>query len=50
MRNKTIFRVAMCIIILSTFDEVLSYTLSVAKMNVSELFIERVKRDHFVRN
>lgn len=36
MRNKTIFRVAMCIIILSTFDEVLSYTLSVAKMNVSE--------------
>ena len=68
MGNKTIFRVAMCIIILSTFilpvsaqqpdktneyevslkklmevtgasasiDEVLSYTLSVAKMNVSE--------------
>lgn len=68
MRNKTIFRVAVCIIILSTFilpvsaqqpdktneyevslkklmevtsasasiDEVLSYTLSVAKMNVSE--------------
>lgn len=36
MRNKTIFRVVMCIIILSTFDEVLSYTLSVAKMNVSE--------------
>lgn len=68
MKNKTIFRVAMCIIILSTFilpvsaqqsdktneyevslkklmevtgasasiDEVLSYTLSVAKMNVSE--------------
>ena len=68
MGNKTIFRVVMCIIILSTFilpvsaqqpdktneyevslkklmevtgasasiDEVLSYTLSVAKMNVSE--------------
>ena len=68
MRNKTIFRVAVCIIILLTFilpvsaqqpdktneyevslkklmevtgasasiDEVLSYTLSVAKMNVSE--------------
>ena len=68
MRNKTIFRVAVCIIILSTFilpvsaqqpdktneyevslkklmevtgasasiDEVLSYTLSVVKMNVSE--------------